>query len=177
MGIAQKPPPVKLFLAAMYRDEAVLEEILGLFIRKFGTVEKKYGPLEVASYTNYYDREMGKGLKKYYMTFSQLIQRDDLPAIKMFTNELESNSLQDENRLVNFDPGYLSIDKLILASTKDFFHRIYLSQGIYAEVTLHYRKGRYRYFSWTYPDYKDKEVQRFLEKVRAPLVKELKNKR
>jgi hypothetical protein len=79
------------------------------------------------------------------------------------------------NRRVNIDPGYVARDKLVLASTKDFFHRIYIGDGIFAEVTLHYRKGRYRFFSWTYPDFRDPEFQRFLEKVRAPLVRDARN--
>jgi hypothetical protein len=70
---------------------------------------------------------------------------------------------------VNIDPGYIARDKLVLATTKDFFHRLYLGKGIYGEVTLHFQKGAVRHFSWTYPDYRDKGVQDFLIKVRAEL--------
>lgn len=167
-----KPPPAKLFLAIMYRDDTSKEKALEVFTKRFGDVDKEFGPLEVAAYTHYYDKKMGKGLKKCYMTFKKLIERHELCAIKIFTNEIENKLMKNGKRPVNLDPGYLNNDKLVLASTKDFFHRIYLDKGIYAEVTLHYRKGKYRFFSWTFPDYKEKEVQKFLEKARAQLVGE-----
>lgn len=172
MGTAREPASVKLFLAAMYRDENVLTYALDICIKEFGNIDMKYGPVEVSTYTNYYDREMEKGIRKCYMTFEKLVQRDDLVNIKTSTNKIEESSMKKNKRTVNLDPGYLTTDKLILASTKDFYHRVYLEKGIYAEVTLHFRKGIYRFFSWTYPDYKNKELQEFLMKVRDKLVKE-----
>lgn len=175
MGISKVPVSTKLFLAIMYVDEAIMEKALNKCIEKFGTIDKKFGPLEVSAYTDYYDKEMGKGIKKYYITFEKLIKRSNLSSIKIFTNKIEKKYLNKGNRTVNLDPGYITNDKLVLATTKDFFHRIYLDNGIYAEVTLHFRKGRYRYFSWTYPDYKETEVQKFLEQARVQLVRKIRN--
>ena len=118
---------------------------------------------------------MGVGLKKLYLTFETLIQREALASIKAFTNEIETRYASNGKRRLNLDPGYLAGDKLVLASTKDFYHRLYLSQGIFAEVTLHYRKGCYRYFSWTYPDYKEPAFLEFLEKARAGYMKEVRS--
>ncbi|MEK6728917.1 MAG: DUF4416 family protein, partial [Planctomycetota bacterium] len=77
-------------------------------------------------------------------------------------------------RPVNIDPGYINESRLILASTKDFSHRIYLRDGIYAEVTLNYRKGRYETFPWTFPDYKTAGYHDFFLKVRGLYVDKLK---
>jgi hypothetical protein len=93
--------------------------------------------------------------------------------MKILSNEIEQRYASGENRVVNIDPGYVARDKLVLASTKDFYHRLYLSDGIYGEVTLHYRKGMYRFFSWTYPDYKDADFLSVLERSRARLVNEI----
>ena len=92
-----------------------------------------------------------------------------MPDIKLWTNALEQESAADGKRKTNIDPGYLARDKLVLATTKDFYHRLYLSKGIYGEVTLHFRQGSFRHFSWTYPDYKEEKLHEFLIKARASL--------
>lgn len=176
MGTIQKPLPVKLFLAVMYHDEKDKDRALKVFIEGFGNFDSHHGPLDVNAYTSYYDKEMGRGLKKYFFTFEKLVDRNRLPDIKIFTNLIEHDLRVKKSRIVNLDPGYLTSEKLVLASTKDFFHRIYLDKGIYAEITLHFRQGKFKYFSWTYPDYKDRGVHIFLAESRGILIKEL-NKR
>jgi hypothetical protein len=172
VGAAKKPQPAKLFLACMYANESVFRQALDAFQERYGVIDKKVGPLRVTEYTDYYTEEMGTGIRKCYMTFAAPVERDGLAAIKIFSNGLERASAVDDKRVVNCDPGYVTNDKLVLATTKDFYHRIYLAEGIYAEVTLHYQNGRYRYFSWTYPDYKAPEVLKLLESARAALVHE-----
>jgi hypothetical protein len=175
MGTAQKPMPAKLFLAVMYLDDRMKDLSLARFAERFGLPDLQYGPLAVSDFTEYYTAEMGNGIKKVYLTFEKLIERRELSAVKIFTNALEQACAQGSKRIVNLDPGYLTNDKLVLASTKDYFHRVYLDSGIYAEVTVHFRKGKYRFFSWTYPDYKEQGVERLLEQARAKLVKELRD--
>lgn len=174
MGTVKAAQKAKLFLAVMFVDEEEFEKSLKLCVEHFGEIEGTCGPLEVAQYTDFYAVEMGTGIKKRYAYFKDLIERDQLSSIKTYTNEIEKRFLENGNRAVNLDPGYITSDKLVLASTKDFYHRIYLSQGIYAEVTLHYRQGRFRYFSWTYPDYREMEVLEFITKAREELITELK---
>lgn len=157
----------------MYSSEKDLTKALSLCEKEYGVVDYTFGPLKVSEFTDYYKNEMGNELKKVYMSFEKLIERDRLAGIKNHTNSIESGFLNNKNRSINLDPGYLTNEKLVLATTKDYFHRIYLENGIYAEVTLHYRHGKFRYFSWSYPDYKDARVQIFLEKARAKLVGEL----
>jgi hypothetical protein len=170
MGTAAQPTQAALFIGFMYRSSVKTDEILAVLRQQFGDIDCSLGPVPFA-FTDYYKGEMGDNLQKMYLTFGRLLRRDELAGIKVFTNTLEERYGTPEGRMVNLDPGYITRDKLVLASTKDFYHRIYLAQGIFAEVTLHYRKGRFRFFSWTYPDYKDPGVLALLEKSRAKLVK------
>jgi hypothetical protein len=174
MGIAAVPLPVKLFVAAMFDAKVDHKEVAGVLAQRFGNVDVSYGPISFG-FTEYYKDEMGEDLNKLYLTFETLIEREALAGIKTFTNEIEQRYASNGKRRINLDPGYLAGDKLVLASTKDFYHRLYLSQGIFAEVTLHYRKGCYRYFSWTYPDYKEPAFLEFLEKARAKYMKEVRS--
>jgi hypothetical protein len=172
MGDIHDPLPVLLLLAASSRYEEAL-----VWSRR--ECESEYGPAAAVSEafdfteTNYYDAEMGVGLKKQFWVFEQLIDPGRLPAIKRQTNFLEAEyaglKLHAEPRPLNLDPGYLTLAKLVLASTKDHAHRIYLGEGIYAEVTLSYRKGGWQPFEWTYPDYRRDDFQTFFTSCRELL--------
>lgn len=174
MGIAKDPNPGKLFLAITFAKNADMTDLWKKLEKKWKSPDFSYGPIPF-DFTNYYQKEMGKNLQKIYVTFKDLIHQKDLSKIKTFSNNLEQKFLNSGKRTINLDPGFVSRDKLVLASTKDFFHRIYLDKGIYGEVTLHHRKGKYRYFSWTYPDYREPFFLTFLMKVRARCVKQQKD--
>jgi hypothetical protein len=168
MGTPQEPALVKLFAGIMYDEQVEIGPVLKRMEERFGKTGSSFGPLPF-SWTDYYEQEMGGHLKKLYVCFADPVKRGELPDIKLWTNVLEHEYAVDGKRKVNIDPGYIARDKLVLATTKDFFHRLYLGKGIYGEVTLHFQKGRFRHFSWTYPDYKDTGVQNFLIKARAEL--------
>ena len=172
MGIIQKPSLTKLFAAVMYDRSFDLQRILAVLVSEYGEIERFYGPVSF-SWSDYYEEEMGRDLLKYYAVFKEPFDRSRLPAVKNHTNELERQFSQNGKRVVNIDPGYLAKDKLALASTKDFYHRLYLGDGIFGEVTLHFRKGCFRYFSWTYPDYQEPAFLDFLEAARADLAGEI----
>ncbi|MBN1603111.1 MAG: DUF4416 family protein [Chitinispirillaceae bacterium] len=174
MGVAQNPHKVLLFFAVTWNQSFDINEIHTKLDQRFGNRDRTFGPIAF-SWTEYYEKEMGNNLMKEYFTYSIPIERESLAEIKNYSNDLETGFARNGKRQVNIDPGYVARDKLVLASTKDFFHRIYIGDGIFAEVTLHYRKGRYRFFSWTYPDFRDGDFQKFLEIVRAPLVRDLRN--
>jgi hypothetical protein len=152
MGTAREPEPVKLIASLFAGDPDLLiaarEGLAALF-----------GPIDFASdlmpfdHTDYYRPEFGPDLKRQIVTFERLIPPVDLPAIKCKTNDLEWALAQADRRQVNIDPGYVSLGKMVLATTKDHAHRLYLGQGIYGEVTLTYQQGGFRPWSWTYPDY------------------------
>jgi hypothetical protein len=172
MGTPQKPLPVKLFIGIMFDDQLTIEPVLERLKSPFGDTEGSYGPVPFL-WTDYYAEEMGTNCNKLYVCYERLIDRDTLPEIKLWTNSIERDYLVCGKRKVNIDPGYIARDKLVLATTKDFYHRLYLANGIYGEVTLHFRQGRFRHFSWTYPDYKEEALQLFLIKSRASLVGKL----
>lgn len=172
MGRIKKPLPGKLILSAIFSShEAALEAVKDL--------EKKFGRIEFESdimpflHTTYYREEMGSELQRKFFTFMENISRDRLPEIKLFTNKIEAKYGEKVDdfvfRKVNLDPGILTLANLTLASTKDFAHRIYIKDGIFAEITLIYERGRFRALPWTYPDYTEPEVLEILSKSRETL--------
>jgi hypothetical protein len=172
MGAVSTPLPVKLMFAVTYDPSVDLNSVLSILNARFGTPEYTYGPLPF-TWTRYYAEEMGENLMKFYFNYPDFMDRSLIVSLKHYTNDLEKSFMVDGRRRVNIDPGYIARDKLVLATTKDFYHRLYLGDGIYGEVTLHYRRGKYRIFSWTYPDFREPELHSFLEKARARLVKEI----
>lgn len=126
-------------------------------------------------FTDYYQNEMGTGLVRSWVGFEKPVMPDRLAQIKLTTNEMEQRFLDEHgNRRLNLDPGILSLHNLVLASTKDYAHRICLADGIYAELTLIYRSGGYRALEWTYPDYQTETCGRFLAESRDRLVEKQK---
>ncbi len=113
---------------------------------------------------------MGSDLRKQFFALETLIDPARLPAIKRQTNTWEAAYAAEagraEPRPLNLDPGYLTLGKLVLASTKDHAHRIYLSDGIYAEITLYYKDKRWWHRDWTYPDYRREDYQHFFSGCR-----------
>ena len=127
--------------------------------------------------TDYYYETMGTGLQKQLLAFEQLMSPGALPAYKLQANDWEqqylANSTHEEARPLNIDPGYLALGNFILASTKNHLHRVYMADGIYAEVTLHFRHGAWEPWPWTYPDYRLPEVHAFLTECRSKLHRRL----
>jgi hypothetical protein len=146
-------------------------------------LKSEYGEIDLESdvmpfdFTDYYEEEMGKGLLRKFVAFAELIDPGALADIKIRTNELEKRIAKDKaegaKRPVNLDPGYVEASKLVLATTKNFSHRIYLRDGIYGEVTLIVGKGRFMHFDWTFPDYRTEKYKSFFEAVRALYRKQL----
>ncbi|MBI4481737.1 MAG: DUF4416 family protein [Acidobacteria bacterium] len=164
MGIlSPEPETVKLFVAILTGQPELLP-------RTREELEVLFGPVDLASevlafdQTRYYETEMGSGLKRQFLGFQRLFPPGDLARAKTLTNWLEEDWARGTSggRPVNLDPGYVEPSKVVLASTKNFYHRVYLKDGIYAEVTLRFRKGSFQHFPWTYPDYRGEAYQRFL---------------
>jgi len=162
MAIATPPKMATLFLGVMFTSEEMRDQSLALFIKQYGPIVSQAGPFSFSEFSSYYDKEIGGTVYKEYYLFEQPIHRESLADIKEFTNSIEQIFATEGNRPVNLDPGYLASDKFVLASAKDFSHRIYIGKGIYAEVTLHFHQNKIRFFSWTYQDYLRPEVQQFL---------------
>ena len=165
MGQIKKAEPAKLVVGFIFRDPDILRRAVSLLERNFGKIDFESGiiPFE---HTDYYEKEFGKGLSRKFVSLAKLIQPDKLSRIKSFTNKIEDKLSVDGLRRVNIDPGYLNLSKLVLASTKDFSHRIYLERGIYAETTLIFKDKIFHPLDWTYPDYRTKEYIEIFNQIR-----------
>jgi hypothetical protein len=166
MGKTKQPRPVKLICSMFSGNETLLAGAREALGRRFGPLDYQSQVLPF-DHTSYYAPEFGQDLKRQIVAFSGLIPPDSLAEIKLITNAMEMTWTQQGRRQVNLDPGYLSLGKLVLATTKDFSHRIYLGQGIYAEVTLHYRHGAFEPWDWTYPDYASPIYRSICGEIRA----------
>lgn len=162
MATAKEPEKVTLFLGIMYHDETLRDEALNTFKEKHGEVLATCEPLNFSEFSGYYDKEIGGTVWKEYFLFETMIDREELASIKTFTNELELTFASGDSRPINLDPGYLCADKFVLASAKDFAHRLYIGKGIFAEVTLHFKQDKVKFFSWSYKDYLQEPVENLL---------------
>jgi hypothetical protein len=166
MGKIREPVPMKLICGLLGRETG-FEKARQSLVAEFGSIDYE-SPFVSFDQTDYYAREMGADLSRAWVSFERLVHPGELSEVKLITNRLEMEfSGPEGHRTVNLDPGLLDESKLILASTKNYSHRIYLAQGIYAEVTLVYRQGAFRDLAWTYPDYR--ENVRVFEEIRGIL--------
>jgi hypothetical protein len=172
MGTISAPKRVKLFCGIISSDEEIKQ-------RSFAMLEEKFGKIDLISdvvqfdFSDYYNPEMGNNLKRFWISFERLISSYCLAEIKVFTNSLEDDFAVNNKRQINIDPGYITLANVILATTKDYSHRIYLDKGIYGEVTTIYKKNVYLKLPWSYPDYLSNTAVVFLLKARADLMKQL----
>jgi hypothetical protein len=157
MGTTNKPQQVKLFAGILFQGNEDLLKTLGILSAKIGAIEEKT-PGAPFLHTDYYEKEMGKGLMRTFIIFGPLVERETLPEIKIITNEIEQSFASEGKRTVNIDPGYVALEHVILATTKGYAHRVHLKNGIYADLTLMYRNGTYRPLEWTYPDYTEEQT-------------------
>lgn len=173
MGKITAPRLVKLIVGMLSSHPEIFPQVDSLLSVEFGSLDY-ISELLPFTHTEYYEEEMGGNLKRRFVSFERLAEPGSLSNVKCFTNRVESRFAVEGKRRVNLDPGYIAASKLVLASTKDYYHRIYLDKGIYAEVTLHYQKGGFLPFPWTYPDYKSEEYRRIFNKIRNLYLKQLK---
>jgi len=165
MGTACEPQPVKLIASLLTGDPDLLAGVKEALSVAFGPIDFE-SELLPFDHTDYYAPEFGPGLQRQIVTFAGLVNPGDLPAIKRKTNEMEQATAPDGGRQVNIDPGYVSLGKMVLASTKNHAHRLYLGEGIYGEGTLTYQRGRFRAWPWTYPDYASDRYCALFDQIR-----------
>jgi hypothetical protein len=172
MGSISSPHPVLLLVAVSSRYDAAFDWARERIAAEFGP-PGAVSPAFDFTETSYYAATMGTDLKKQFVVVKDSIYPGRLPAIKHLTNDWEAeysaSADHPESRPLNLDPGYLTLAKLVLASTKDHAHRIYLADGIYAEVTLSFRGKQWHAFDWTYPDYRRADFQQFFTSSRELL--------
>ena len=172
MGETRYPEKVKLICGLITNNKEVYEKTKKILARLFGKIDFESGPFEFV-FTKYYEKELGKKLKRRFLSFERLIDPEDIAGIKALTNNIEAKFSLQNKRQLNIDPGYLTLAKLVLATTKDYNHRIYLSRGIYAEVTLCYIGNSFQGWKWTYRDYLTQDYIHFFNKIRGIYQKQL----
>lgn len=168
MAKGAMPRKAKLFIAIL-----APENLLGA---AENSLNAAFGSLDLKSYTfpfcftDYYQAEMGADLHRRFVAIENLVPQDALPEIKHRTSGIERQFSVFEDgiprRRVNLDPGYLTPAKIVLASTKDYAHRMYLGQGVFGDLHLRYEHGAYQPLPWTYPDYCTQEVLAFFAQLR-----------
>ena len=169
------PIRVKLIAGMLAGTRELLAQTAERMAKRLGPIDLT-GDVTDFDFTHYYDREMGSQLLRQFVAFAELIDPGELAAIKLATNELEADFAAASDgpaRPVNLDPGYLTEAKLVLASAKDFAHRVYLGDGIYAEVTLQYTHGQWVAHEQTFPDYASGAYDGFLSEARRLLRRQL----
>jgi hypothetical protein len=169
MGSPTLHPPVLLIMAVTSRYEEALSWAAERSSRAWGQLADRSEAFEFTE-TDYYRATMGGELRKQFLAFERPIDPARLPQMKLESGEWEEEYARlgrhPEPRPLNLDPGYLTAAKLVLASTKDHSHRLYLDQGIFAEVTLYFREGRWQHREWTYPDYRRDDFEAFFLRLR-----------
>ena len=172
MGVPADPTPAMLFMAAFSRHQAALDWARRRAEQCWGTVLLQ-SPAYAFTETAYYEAEMGPGLRKQFFLLDGDFDPAELIEKKLTANAWEAEYAaaagHAERRPLNIDPGYITLGKLVLASTKDFVHRVYLGRGIYAEVTLFYRHNRWQHHDFTFPDYRRADYHQFFSQCRQLL--------
>ncbi len=157
---------VKLVVSILFTEQAMLPEVMEKLSGYYGNFDF-VSPATPFSYTDYYHQEMGSPAQRLFASFATLIRPEALPDIKLQTNALENLFAPGCGRRVNIDPGYLSRAHLILATGKEYTHRPYLRDGIYADLTLVYTNRSFQSLPWTYPDYGERTTREMFNKIRA----------
>jgi len=166
MSVIREPEPAKLIIGLFMKETE-------LFAHAFPLLEESFGGADMVGswfdfdYTSYYEKEMGGPLFRRMVVFESMIPQYGLAGIKKTCSRLESRYEKDGRRRVNIDPGYLLASRFVLATGKDYAHRICIGEGVYADLTLIYKDRDYTPLEWTYPDYADRRMRDFLLKARA----------
>lgn len=162
-----EPVKANLTISVMFRDDALLAEIKAVLEKRYGEIDAVSEVYDFSSISPYYDPEMGSDIKKIVFSFKEPVARDLLKEVKLFCAELEKEHSSDGNRLINLDPGLVTLENFILATGKNYSHRIYLGSGVFAEVTLMFgKKNAVKELPWSYRDYLYEPARSFLLEVR-----------
>lgn len=170
-------PKAKLFCGVIHREEPVLQAAERRLAEIFGPVDIESLPFAFDC-TDYYEPEMGPDLKRKFIGFARLVGPEILSGAKLATNALEKElgvPSGQAPRLVNIDPGILTASALIMATAKDFSHRVPLRDGIYAHLEFLFTKSGLRFLDWTYPDFRKPEYREFFLKARRRYLDQLKS--
>lgn len=173
MGKISEHPPVKYITALTFVTSLDLHTVFSEVEALYSNIESKSQIYDFSSFTDYYQREMGDKLKKIFLVYSDLGPPDRLPELKIKSIHLEKKFTIKGSRQINLDPGYISQAKLVLATTKNYSHRLYLNNGIFGDLHLQFSQGSFQKQPWTYPDYLQAEIIQFFNQVRMKYLEQL----
>lgn len=165
MSLPREPDSAQLVVSVLSSREAPVDYLEYDLRDSFGNLEEVIGPLKF-DFTKYYDKEFGTGIKRWIVTFRDMVDPSSLATLKVLTNFIEEKLSRNGRRQFNLDPGLITLGNFVLATGKNNAHRIYLSRGIFADLTLIFRRASYHPLEWTYPDYSDPELIGILNQVR-----------
>ncbi|MCP4135301.1 MAG: DUF4416 family protein [bacterium] len=167
------PPESKLFFGVLFNTEDDLLKTEKKLVGRFGEIDLRSEHMPF-KHTSYYE-EIGENLKKVLFTFKRFVPREDIVDIKLYANKLEKKiSGSGNKRIINIDPGYITLSNVFIASCKEYYHRTYLSKGVYLENEYWYSYKKLNTWDWTYPDYKKKEYIHFFFEARELYHKQIK---
>jgi hypothetical protein len=165
MSIPQKSKPACLVVGVFMKDRTLFTQVVTVLKHHFGAIGMVSRWFKF-DYTSYYEKEMGTPLYRRMISFLELIDPVQLPDIKLTTNQIETQFSANHKRNINIDPGYIVPERFVLATGKNYSHRIYLDKGIFADLTLMFQKGQFQKLPWTYPDYAADNIRLFLNNIR-----------
>mgnify|MGYP005697226419 CR=1 FL=1 len=159
MSRPSSPKDTILFFGVLFNSDYKIDKFLSISKQKYGNYfykEINYFPM-----AQYYSSEMGEQdkLSRAFMIFTTPYKREELIETKLWANELELKFSKNNNRLINIDPGYISLENCILSTCKSYSHRVYLGDGVYSELVYQYINSQMEPLDWTYPDYLEDEVK------------------
>ena len=172
MSHPEKSEDVKLIVSLFSPEKALIEKVIEQLSDIYGEPDW-VSPEIFFDRTRYYEKEMGWPLHRRFLAFKNLLPPEMLVAVKLKTNEIEKAYLKGQKRRINIDPGYISLERLILATGKNYIHRVYLGKGIYADLTLIFKRGGFVPLEWTYPDYAHPEMITCFNTIRAQYLEQL----
>lgn len=165
MADITQPAAVKLVAAITYTADRIRTEVIENLEAFLGPVDNQSRDYQFV-HTDYYELEMGTNLRKVFLSFETLVPPDFLPECKIRTNGLEKEYLSGHRRTVNVDPGYVADAKLVMATAKNFSHRIYIGKGIYGDLQFIFQNNGFRPMPWCFPDYRQEFIVDFFKEVR-----------
>jgi hypothetical protein len=168
MSRRKQPLPARLLFSVIFRENRDFETSLRKISDRLGDVACTSEPFPFDR-TDYYEREMGAPLYRRFVLMANAVSRDELPLTKLAAEAIENELSVHGKRTVNIDPGLLADENFVLASGKNYSHRIYLRDGVFADLTLVFQKGEYRPLPWTYPDYASAKIRAYLTELRMEI--------
>jgi hypothetical protein len=164
MGQIREFKKVKLFCGLIFKQTMAAEKAKALLAEHFSPIDSQSALIPFAL-TDYYQDEMGAPLFRQFVSFGELSAPEKLPEIKIFANKLEKQLARAGKRTVNLDPGYMSDANVIIATSKNHYHRVPLKRGIYAHLEYVLKNKQLAFLPWTYPDFQTEPYLAFFRRL------------